>query len=316
MTGPGALTGASRRNDDSRVRQVLVELDMRDADLLPLGAGLASEAWRIGRVPPWFALRIAHGIADADSTYEMEHALMSRLADAGAWVPRPIRGSWQSQRWAGPPFSLTTGLEGAPLAVADHRRAAPVLAAFLRRLHAQHIAGFGPLRVEDGELRGRRPSMAEGLLAWAGRALWPVSDVLAAHPALGDRDVLRARLDLHAPTIRGALDRGPGVPLHSDLHEENILDSSGELGIIDFGEAFIGPVAWEFAALAYFLGWSMADATLAAYAGGGAEQERLGTDANAIGLCFGVHRWAQDRRRGVDQDLYNEAFVLRTLTRM
>ena len=106
-----------------------------------------------------------------------------------------------------------------------------------------------------------------------------------------------------------------GVPLHSDLHDENILDAGGALGIIDFGQALIGPAAWEFAALAYFLGWPTADATLAAYAGDAAELSRLRSDATAIGLCFGVFRWAQDRRLGIGEDAYDEAFLLDTLSR-
>ena len=65
------------------------------------------------------------------------------------------------------------------------------------------------------------------------------------------------------------------MPLHSDLHEENILDADGALGIIDFGEALIGPAAWEFASLGYFMDWPFADATLAAYATDGAELARL-----------------------------------------
>ena len=55
------------------------------------------------------------------------------------------------------------------------------------------------------------------------------------------------------------------MPLHSDLHDENILDDDEVPGFIDFGEALVGPAAWEFAALAYFLDWPTADAILAAY---------------------------------------------------
>ena len=88
------------------------------------------------------------------------------------------------------------------------------------------------------------------------------------------------------------------------------------MGIIDFGEALIGPAAWEFASLGYFMEWPFADATLEAYAADVAELTRLRKDANAIGLCFGVYRWAQDHELGIDEDAYDEAFLSRTLSRM
>jgi aminoglycoside phosphotransferase (APT) family kinase protein len=231
-------------------------------------------------------------------------------------VPRPIRGSWQLEHWDGPPFSYATGLDGTPLSVEDGARAAPALAAFLRLLHEQRIEGYGPLDADDGRLRGRESSMAAGLEAWAGRPLWPLGDArLDIHPALAERRTLSVRLDARAPAVRLALTEGRGVPLHSDLHEENILDAGGALGIIDFGQALIGPAAWDFAALAYFLGWPTADATLAAYARDAAELSSLRADATAIGLCFGVFRWAQDRERGIDEDAHDEAFLLETLSR-
>ena len=301
--------------DDAPARSVLAAMDMADADLSPLGTGFASEAWRVGRSGSWFALRIARdGVTHP--TYEREHALMGRLAASGARVPLPVRGSWEIDGWQGPSFSLTTGLEGSPLAVDAYPRAVPALATFLRLLHGQTLDGFGTLSV-DGGLHGEQSTMAEGLIAWAGRPIWPLGEArLDDHSALAHRDALRARLDAQAPAVRLALDRGPAVLLHSDLHEENILDANGALGVIDFGEAFIGPAAWEFAALGYFMDWPTADAALAAYAHDASERARLHADATAIALCFGVYRWAQDRRLNLDEDAYNEAFLLQTLARM
>ena len=39
-------------------------------------------------------------------------------------------------------------------------------------------------------------------------------------------------------------------------------------------------------------------------------------DAAAIGLSFGVYRWAQDRELEVDEDAHDEAFLVETLSRM
>ena len=73
--------------------------------LAPIGDGFASDAWLVERDGRERAvLRIANGRGLTDVTYEMEHALMGRLSDAGAAVPRPLVGSWQVPRWDGPPF--------------------------------------------------------------------------------------------------------------------------------------------------------------------------------------------------------------------
>ena len=306
------------RDRDAMVWRVLAALGIEDADLLPLGAGLASEAWRVGSVPTWYALRIARQWPDADSTFEMEHALMGLLAEAGARVPAPLRGSWQVADWSGPPFSLTLGLDGAPLAVADRARAVPGIAAFLRTLHGLTIDGYGPLTMVDGRLAGAASDMD----GWA----WAMGDAAALAPgrrAPGSAPGTRRASGTwwlgssRMPTASARPFCGdPGVPLHSDLHDENILDDDGVPGFIDFGEALVGPAAWEFAALAYFLDWPTADAILAAYLD---DEHLVGSwsrDAAAIGLCFGVYRWAQDRELEVDEDAHDEAFLVETLSRM
>jgi len=306
-----------RRDRDAMVWTVLSALGIEDADLLPLGAGLASEAWRIGHRHPWYALRIGRMWTEGRSTFEMEHALMARLVANGARVPTPVRGSWELEDWSGPPFSFTLGLDGGPLAKVGHERAAPAMAAFLRTLHGLPIPGHGALTVVDGVLRGEQDTREVGLRAWAQRPLWPLGAArLDAHAALADRPALRELIGAHEATVRAALGHGPGVPLHSDLHEENILDADGELGFIDFGEGLVGPAAWEFAAIGYFLGWPMADATLAAYLDDSRDLERWRADASAIALCFGVYRWAQDRELEMDEDTHDEEFLLETLARL
>src|SRR4051794_16019830 len=211
----------SARRREATAGRVLDALGVEGYDLSPLG-GLASDAWRVDHSDGWFALRIARERPEAGSTHEMEHALMGRLADSGARVPRPVRGSWHLEGWPGPAFSLTTGLDGAPLSVGDHPRATPALAAFLRLLHEQAIGGYGALGMRDGMLHGEQSSMTAGLLGWARRPLWPLDEArLESHSALADRDSLRAQLEVHAPRVRRALVRGPAVLLHSDLHEEN-----------------------------------------------------------------------------------------------
>ena len=200
------------RDSDSTARRAVAALGIEGADLAPLGGGLASEAWRVGRGDPWFALRIANERSTTDAGYQMEHALMGRLADAGARVPRPIRGSWQLEHWDGPPFSCATGLDGTPLAVEDGVRAAPVLAAFLRLLHGSPSTATGALEVHDGRLQGAASTMAAGLTAWAGRPLWPLGDArLDTHPALAERRALACEARRPCAAVRLALSARPAV---------------------------------------------------------------------------------------------------------
>jgi len=305
------------RDRSATVWRVLAALGIADADLLPLGAGLASEAWRVGHSSPWYALRVARERPDAVSTYEMEHRLLGLLADGGARVPRPLRGSWQVDGWDGPAFSLTLGLDGAPLPPADHGRVVPAIASFLRTLHGLVIEGCGAVMVTDGGLRGTAADMDSGLRQWAIRPLWPLGGArLDVHAALSQHAQLAERIEAHSELVREALLRGPGVPLHSDLHEENILDDDGVPGFIDFGEALVGPAAWEFASLAYFLGWPMADGILAAYLVDGQELEARRHEASLVALCFGVYRWAQDRDLAEDRDDEDESFLRETLDRV
>ena len=91
---------------------------------------------------------------------------------------------------------------------------------------------------------------------------------------------------------------------------------AGSLGCIDFGEVLVGPAAWEFAAMGYFMDWATADAVLGAYLPTGVAPERMRADASAISLCFGVYRWAQDRDMELDQDEFDEGYLEATLARL
>lgn len=303
-------------HDEALARAALIQLGMKAAGLSPLGSGFASEVWEVRRGKRAFALRMARTDIDWPCTYKTEHAVMARLAALRAPVPTPVAGSWDEPSWDGPPYSLTTLVPGTPLQPDTHEAAAPRIAAFLRQMHSIRPSGFGPPDA-DVELTGLESTPEAGVRAWWGSDLWPFSSpTLASHPALRDQARLAAAIEARGPLVHELALEGPAVLVHTDLHDENILQSGETLGFIDFGETFVGSARWEFAALAYFLGWSLMDATLAAYLDPSDDLDTWRSDVAAVALSFGAGRWQQDRRMGIENEAHNQAFLREAIERI
>ena len=281
------------------------------ATITPLGDGFASDAWLVTAADGDRAvLRIDRGLVSV--TYPMEHALMARLAAVGAAVPHPIVGSWEVPDWTGPAFSLTSWAAGVPMRPSTERLAAPQLGAFLAALRTVRVPdGFGPLELApDGGLRGSHPDLSKGLVAWAGRPLWPLDGSrLTDHPAIGPVPGLPGRMDARRNEVSEALLDGPTVVLHSDLHPMNVLDDEGRLTFIDFGEALFGPLAWDLAAVAFFIDWSVADTLIG-------DDQGLAIATARIGLCFGAYRWHLSRQHEFDDEQHDRGYLETCLERL
>jgi aminoglycoside phosphotransferase (APT) family kinase protein len=79
--------------------------------------------------------------------------------------------------------------------------------------------------------------------------------------------------------------------VHSDLHEGNIVCTETGAAFLDFGCAFMGVPLWDYAALAFFLGWSITERVLVTGALYRSDDVRL------VALSFALYRWessAQD----------------------
>ena len=302
-------------HDEVVARSIVAAIDPRaaDAGLTTIGDGFASDAWLVeGWDGERAVLRIANGLGLADVTYEMEHALMTRLHERGAAVPRPIIGSWQLTGWPGPAFSLTSWAPGVPLRPESVPRSVPALTGFLDALRTVPFAGgFGPLQVApDGSLRGAFDDRATGLVRWAERPFWPLDGSrLHDHPAIGEHASLIAAMEMRTDEARASLLEGPVAILHTDLHEGNVLDDDGVLTVIDFGEALIGPVAWDIAAVGFFMDWATADAVA------GHDRAMLRAAAR-IGLAFGAYRWHLSREHAFEDDDHDRAYLETCLARI
>jgi aminoglycoside phosphotransferase (APT) family kinase protein len=143
--------------------------------------------------------------------------------------------------------------------------------------------------------------------------MWPLDGSrLVDHPAIGEDPRLVAAMDAHADSVRSALVEGPRSVLHSDLHDGNVMDDGGRLTILDVGEALVGPVDWDIAAIAFFLDWPTADAVAAAL---GDPPDRRPTVAR-IGLAFGAYRWHLSREHAFDDDDHDRAYLDACLARL
>ena len=159
-------------------------------------------------------------------------------------------------------------------------------------------------------MRGAARDRATGLIRWAERPFWPLDGSrLTDHPAIGEHPALVTAMEEHSNEVRARLLGGPVSILHSDLHEGNVLDVEGALTIIDFGEALVGPVAWDIAAVGFFMDWATADAV----AGHDAAMLK---GAAGIGLAFGAYRWHLSREHAFDDDEHDHAFLAACLSRM
>ncbi|MFC4638585.1 phosphotransferase family protein [Deinococcus hohokamensis] len=158
----------------------------------------------------------------------------------------------------------------------------------LQALHALPHSGFGLLEDRPDRLKGQATSAAEGLLTRLSGG-WPLT------PApLTEEPLVAAAPDLCAPLARReaalrALPAGRGVVSHTDLHAGQVLWRGGRLaGLLDFGDAAVGPVVWDSASLAFFHGWAASEA--AGLPGG--------RDAALMGVLLAIHRARRARTAG------------------
>jgi hydroxylysine kinase len=162
-----------------------------------------------------------------------------------------------------------------------------------RRTHAWDLQNFGSLR----PLLEALP--ASGMLPSVGRAL-AASGLAGGGPgAQGLRAALAGCLDRFDAVVRPALAGVPTQVTHSDFHGENLLtDGRRVTGILDFGDALLGPVAMDVGVAAcYQLAADGADVL-----------------EPALDVVAGYH--AVDPLSSPDLDLVGEFIVARVATRI
>lgn len=239
-----------------------------------LGSGATCVAYSDGHR----VVRLARPNPGKTVRFEVDAALRRALREAGVPTPEPLSSGTLP---CGKSFSIDGLAEGdgsEPSAEGWHD-----LGHALAVLHALPHRGFGLLQNRADAFIGVASTPADGLRSRL-QDPWPFGGArLADHPLVG------AAPDLASPLLelRDDLENithGPTALCHTDLHGDQFRWRDGQLSaLLDFGDASVGPPAWDVASVAYFHGWEVA-ARVAGAAG-----LPCGREASLFGLPLALH---------------------------
>lgn len=270
-----------RHDELSQVRAALVEAGRPTAEPEFLAAGATCRAYRAGDV----VVRLSDPHPGKVIRFSADARLRSTLLEAGVPVAQPIaHGTLPDGR----AYSVDTLLEGEPAGEAGLSTAAcQDLGRALAALHRLPCTGFGLLQDCSDALVGLADNPVAGLQTRLQDA-WPFgSSPLEAHPLVQAAPDLAAPLQSHEAGLRSVIHTG-AVVCHTDLHGEQFRLHAGRLtGLLDFGDAAIGPPAGDLASFAYFHGWARLDELLLSY---GEHDDALLRQAHLFGLLLAFHR--------------------------
>ena len=190
-------------------------LDSHAAELLRLGE---NAIYQLAAAP--VVVRIARS-ADRLRRVEKELCVARWLAAANVPAVRVYEGIDQPLLVDGRPVSFWHAVTGGD--------PAPTYADLARLLAAFHglgdcpceLSGFDPLRTSHSRLRA--PGGVTG----------------------GDRDFLRTRCDELNEQLQELTYALPTGPIHGDAHPRNLLTDNGQVVLLDFEVASIGPREWD-----------------------------------------------------------------------
>jgi aminoglycoside phosphotransferase (APT) family kinase protein len=250
-----------------------------------LASGANSHVYKLKTNDGDLVLRLS---GDINANYHVDAAIRRQLL--GQPVAEPIAsGSFSAANTSN---SLAWSLDRLvrdvhPTAGNVPERACMELGAFLAQLHALPTQGFGLLRNERRILVGRADSPVAGLRTRLS-FLWPYDDI-TAHAGL---ELLRPwlmSLNRLQDQVKTAFD-GPLVLCHSDLHAQQLVIWRKQLtAVLDFGDAAVGPVAWDMASFAYFHGWQQTDFVLHGYSDNPSLRQQLKQQAQYFVVVLALH---------------------------
>jgi len=278
---------------EKRARLLLGAVAGPDADVRMLAAGRSSQAWLVTADSRRSIARIPIPNSGRQTSYRSEQLIGERLAEAGHPVCR-----WRTGIADDVECSIGPVLDGEPVEYEVDWASEFItdLAALLRDLHRLTATGWGPLENSSSVLRGVSASATDGIVdRWFHALMWPFdgSDI-ESHPIASLESDLVSRLARMRDSIFAA-SRAPFGVVHSDLHRQHLLNSDGRLsGVLDFGDAFVGSTAWDFALLRWYYGAANTDRVVEACEPGQDLSRRGSRLAVAVG-CYKVAKTPSDK---------------------
>ena len=223
-----------------------------------LAVGRSCEAYVIelaDRSNRQYVIRVPVAGTDRSIRFKAEAALGAMLAGLG----HPV-AEWRVVDIDGIACAVGPRLMGTPIRYGLPWTATmgQQLGDLLADLHALPAEGFGPLMDISTAFRGESSSVVEGVRSrWDRAVCWPFDG-----SDLGDHVVSRLMPDVASAVtlfeneLVEEAERTPVGVVHSDLHQQHLLvGPQGELaGLLDFGDAFVGSIGWDFALLRWYYG--------------------------------------------------------------
>lgn len=265
----------------SQVRAALVQAGLPAADTQFLAAGATCRAYGAGNV----VVRLSGPHPGQQIRFKADALLRLKLLEAGVPVARPITHGVLP---TGRAYSVDTFVAGEPVGGASLSPAAcRDIGRALAGLHRLPCSGFGLLQDRSDAFMGLADDPVAGLQTRLQDA-WPFGlSSLEAHPLVLAAPDLAASLERHQADLQAVI-HTDAVICHTDLHGGQFRLHAGRLsGLLDFGDAAIGPPAWDLASFACFHGWERLDDLLAGY---GRRDPVLIQQAHLFGLLLAFHR--------------------------
>jgi len=249
-----------------------------------LSSGRSSGAWLANVATEKWIARIPIEDSGRQITYRAESLIGDYLGSRGHRVAR-----WTVVEIDGVSCSVARHLAGVPAAYGGNwsDEFGIALARILRELHAMPAQGFGPLANDDTNVLGISSDPMRGIVdRWRQAQIWPFDgSSLAGHPVVDQAPEIGRSVAGLSDEIEAAASGLSGV-VHSDLHREHLLvgDDGSLDGVLDFGDAFIGAVAWDFALLSWYYGSQGSELVAVNYPNGNEELRRGVLLSVAVGL--------------------------------
>lgn len=254
-----------------------------------LSSGRSSGAWLANIATEEWVARIPIEDSGRQITYRAESLIGDYLGSRRHRVAR-----WTVVEVDGVACSVARHLPGVPVAYGGNwsDEFATALASVLRELHTMPAKGFGPLANDGTEALGTSSDPTQGIVdRWSHAQIWPFDgSSLTGHPVVDQVPEIATSVTGLGDEIEAAASGLSGV-VHSDLHREHLLvvDDGSLGGVLDFGDAFIGAVAWDFALLNWYYGAQRARQVAARYPCG-SEQLRRGV---LLSVAVGLYKLAK-----------------------